>query len=157
MAERAKSLLVHPDRCTACHMCELACSMRQRGAFNPAHSRIQVSIFPEEGIYLPFACYQCADAPCEAVCPTGALRVNGSTGLVDLHRAKCIGCKMCLVGCPFGVMHFYLEMGVADKCDLCGGEPECVKFCVPRALEFGEAQPLTASARARRIARQEVA
>jgi Fe-S-cluster-containing dehydrogenase component len=72
------------------------------------------------------------------VCPAGAL-VQGD-GLVRFVPEACIGCRMCMLGCPFGVIAFDSEAGLIAKCDTCGGDPECVRFCTPRALEFRESQ-----------------
>ena len=55
----AETLVIHPERCTACRACELACSMKHRGEFNPSRSRIQVNVFLEDALYIPTACTQC--------------------------------------------------------------------------------------------------
>jgi len=60
---------------------------------------------------------------------------------VEVHEDRCIGCKMCLLACPFGVMGFSPSKGVAQNCDLCGdNDPQCVKFCVPQALTYEEVE-----------------
>ncbi|MGQ9630403.1 MAG: 4Fe-4S dicluster domain-containing protein [bacterium] len=135
-----KMLAVYPEKCTGCMMCELACSMKKTGAFNPAESRIHAFIFPEEFHYIPLACFQCEDPPCQRACPTRAISKSPTTGIVEIDDGNCIGCKMCVLACPFGTMGFSSEAGVAVKCDLCDGEPECAKFCAPRALELKEAE-----------------
>ncbi|RMF86320.1 MAG: 4Fe-4S dicluster domain-containing protein [Nitrospinota bacterium] len=131
-----KQLVIHPERCTACRMCELACSMEHEGVFDPSRSRIQVEIFLDEAFYLPMACYHCDDYPCGQVCPTEAIVKDRETGWITVIDEKCIGCKMCMQACPFGVMGYATTVGVAQNCDLCEGDPECVKFCAPQALEF---------------------
>jgi carbon-monoxide dehydrogenase iron sulfur subunit len=50
----------------------------------------------------------------------------------------CAGCKMCLLACPSGSIHFDPDAQVSRKCDLCGGDPSCVKFCISGALQFLE-------------------
>jgi len=55
---------------------------------------------------------------------------------------------MCLLACPFGVMGFQPEVGVAQNCDLCRNIPEgpqCVRFCVPEALEYTEVETAAAA------------
>ena len=47
---------------------------------------------------------------------------------------------MCLLACPLGDIHFDREAGVAGKCDLCGGDPACVRFCTSGALRYIEAE-----------------
>jgi Fe-S-cluster-containing hydrogenase component 2 len=133
-----KMLSVVPKKCTNCRMCELACSLAKTGEFNPAKSRIRVNAFPEELAYIPLACFQCSDAPCVKICPSGAL--TEETGLVRHDPDKCIGCKMCMVACPFGVISFDSSEGVTTKCDNCDGDPQCVKFCAFGALEFKESE-----------------
>jgi carbon-monoxide dehydrogenase iron sulfur subunit len=46
---------------------------------------------------------------------------------------------MCLLACPMGNIHFDGELGVSRKCDLCGGDPNCVRFCTSGALQFVDA------------------
>ena len=133
----AKVLSVNLDKCTGCRSCELACSFRHFGEFNPAKSNIHVSIFTENAFFLPMMCTQCDKPFCKEVCPTGAIstaEVNGAY-VVTVDDQKCVGCKMCTLACPFGAITYQSD-GRVHKCDLCGGEPECVTFCVPGALEF---------------------
>ena len=68
-----KTLIVKPEACTSCRLCELACSERHTGEFRPARAHIQVAIDVDQAIYFPAVCIQCADAPCVEVCPTEAL------------------------------------------------------------------------------------
>lgn len=133
-----KMLVVNPDLCTACRICELVCSFKHHGEFNPAKSRIKITFFPKDFFYYPSVCNQCKDAPCINVCLTNALWRDHNTGIVELDRLKCIGCKMCMQACPFGAMGFDSSEGISEKCNLCDGEPECVKYCFFGALEFKE-------------------
>jgi len=59
---------------------------------------------------------------------------------VRFVKEACIGCRMCMLACPFGVISFESEEGVIAKCDTCDGDPECVRFCTPHALEFRESE-----------------
>ena len=146
-----KLLAVEPRKCTNCRMCEMACTMAKTGEFNPARSRIRVNAYPEEFAYVPLACFQCSDAPCVRVCPSGALAEK--PGLVMHDPDKCIGCRMCMLACPFGVISFDVSRGIITKCDTCGGDPECVRFCAPGALAYKESE-LTQLARGREFARK---
>jgi Fe-S-cluster-containing hydrogenase component 2 len=139
MATVIQQLVIHPDKCTACRLCELACSFEHEGVFNPQRSRIRVEIFQEDAFYLPMACYHCDDYPCGQVCPTEAI-TQDDNGWVCVNDDKCIGCKMCMLACPFGVMGFSAEIGVAQNCDLCHGAPKCVQFCTHGALEFRDVE-----------------
>jgi carbon-monoxide dehydrogenase iron sulfur subunit len=132
-----KQIVVHQEKCTACRECEMACSFEHEQAFVPALSRIRVQDFYDEQFYLPMVCVHCADAPCATVCPTVAI-TRETSGQIKVHEDRCIGCKMCLLACPFGVMGFTPSTGVAHNCDFCDGDPQCVKFCVPQALTYEE-------------------
>jgi carbon-monoxide dehydrogenase iron sulfur subunit len=135
----AKVLSILPEKCTACRACELACSLKHHGEFNPSRSRIKVTVFLQDSVYVPTACTQCAEAWCAKICPTNAIRLDDSYLAYYVDNARCVGCKMCVLACPFGAMDLFPGYGKAEKCDLClsiDGDPECVKFCVPGALLF---------------------
>lgn len=140
-----KVLIVDAERCNNCRSCEVACSTAKEGEVCPQKSRVRLTPFSENYFYYPTVCLQCEIPYCAHACPTGALGKDLESGVVGIEKAKCIGCKMCLVACPFGAMGFI--DGVAAKCDLCGGDPACVKFCEPQALTFGEPDDISAGKR----------
>ena len=78
----ANVLMIHPDKCTGCRNCELACSFEHEGQFRPAASRVQAYTWEREGMSVPMMCQQCDDAACVKVCPTGAM--HRSTALANL-------------------------------------------------------------------------
>ncbi len=122
-------------RCIGCGKCELACAFAHGSDGTPATTRIHVvRRGPEAGS--PVVCFQCEDAACVAVCPTGALARNAATGAVDFDGERCIRCRVCVAACPFGNMIWDDTYRRPQKCDLCGGEPRCVPFCPTRALEY---------------------
>ncbi len=129
-----------PASCVACRNCEYACAFRQAQSFERRESNIRVSFYPEERICIPWTCLHCEEAWCLEVCPAAAIRRNSSTGAVEIDAERCAGCKMCLLACPCGAIRFDPEARVARKCDLCGGDPQCVKFCISGALQFVEAE-----------------
>ncbi len=115
---------------------------------------------PEEGQwYLPVQCNHCENPPCVKVCPTGAT-YRAEDGLVLMDYDKCIGCRFCVVACPYSNRRFNWEkpdipkkdinskvpvrpVGVAEKCTFCvhrtrlGKLPRCVIACPMRARHFG--------------------
>jgi len=99
-------LMIYPDRCTGCQNCTLACSVFHDGEFRPHTSRIQVTTWESEGFSMPTTCQQCEDAPCVAVCPTGAMHDDLTMNRVAWDEVKCIGCRMCTLACPFGAVVF---------------------------------------------------
>jgi Fe-S-cluster-containing hydrogenase component 2 len=132
-----KIITVNPNKCTACRLCELACSLKNAGEFNPTRARIQVMGF-EDMFSLPMMCFQCEKPYCAEICPTGAITIT--TGILKVSKNKCIGCKACAMACPFGNITFSDVERVAIKCELCDGEPECVLFCPTGALEYKDAE-----------------
>ena len=88
-------------------------------------------------------CQQCDDSPCTHVCPTGAsYRDENNVVLVD--KEKCIGCKYCMMACPYGVRSWSPSEHVVEKCTLCGQltsvgeEPKCVAACCASARFYGD-------------------
>ena len=138
-----KYLDVDPDKCTACRLCEYTCSLSRCGEIKPAESRITVNVFSERFFFYPNVCRQCGNAPCIEACPKEALTVNRATGAVEVVEENCIGCRMCVRACPFGTMKFRKEEKMAFKCDLCGGDPECVKTCYFGAISYVDPATLT--------------
>jgi anaerobic carbon-monoxide dehydrogenase iron sulfur subunit len=121
----ARVLMIHPDKCTGCRNCELACSFQQEGSFRPGATRVHVFTWEREGFSVPMTCQQCDDAACV-------------TNLVSFDRAACIGCKMCVIACPFGSVRYDSVTKSVSKCDTCGGSPQCVEFCPNGAVEFAD-------------------
>jgi Fe-S-cluster-containing hydrogenase component 2 len=131
-----RGIAVNWSKCVGCRLCELACSLKNTGEFNPVRARIQVIGF-DEFFCVPVLCLQCERPYCAEICPSGAI-INDETGTVRVLKQRCTGCKMCILACPFGNIVFSKEAKTAVKCELCDGEPECVLFCPTAALEFRE-------------------
>jgi carbon-monoxide dehydrogenase iron sulfur subunit len=129
-------LTTDPAKCTGCGLCRIICSMVKDGMRYPSRSRIRVLRHAYEGYHLPVICQHCQDAPCMAVCPREAIYRDDSLERVMVDYDLCISCKMCVAACPFGAMGFDEDRHMVFKCDLCGGDPQCVRFCFPRALAF---------------------
>lgn len=134
----AKGIVISPDKCTGCRICELACSFNKSDSFNPKDAAISVLEFYEVGLQVPMTCLQCDEPHCAAVCPVNALEKDEETGVVNYDRERCIGCKMCVSACPFGNMTYSPRLKEVIKCDECGGDPQCVKLCPSGALEYKE-------------------
>jgi len=79
---------------------------------------------------MAITCRKCEDAPCVAACPKEDVLVQRPwDGLITVNEEECNGCGWCIEACDFGAITLHPEKKVAMVCDLCGGEPECVKFC----------------------------
>jgi carbon-monoxide dehydrogenase iron sulfur subunit len=131
-----KMILIDYTRCTGCRLCESICSLYNEGVVNPRRSRIKIVRWEWEGFEVPTVCQQCEDAACIAVCPVKALTRDKELGYVKVNYDLCIGCRMCIMACPFGGMSFDPVKSKVMKCELCGGDPICVKFCETKALQF---------------------
>lgn len=140
-----KVLMIDFEKCTGCRQCELVCSVSHDGISNPSRSRINVVKWEAEGLYIPVSCQQCEDAPCMTVCPVKAISREKSLDYVKVDYDVCIGCRACVTACPFGAMSFNIMDKKVFKCDLCEGEPICVRFCEVKALEYVDADQLNMS------------
>ena len=116
-------------KCSGCRRCELACSMHHEDWMWPEASRIRV-FMPFPGVEVPHFCAQCADYPCVESCPEDALTVDEETSAVLVDREKCTSCGLCIKACPGQVPFLHPGDNKATICDLCGGDPECVKVCL---------------------------
>jgi Fe-S-cluster-containing hydrogenase component 2 len=152
-----KFLTVNSEKCTGCRLCELVCSVVHEGVSNPAKSRIQVVKWEDEGLYVPMICQQCEDAPCMSVCPMGAISRDKDLGHVTVNYDVCIGCRSCVNICPFGAMNYNRSTKKVFKCDLCGGDPQCVRFCDEKAIDFVPAESVSAQKKRESATRQAAA
>jgi carbon-monoxide dehydrogenase iron sulfur subunit len=160
-----KEVFVRLDRCLGCKSCEMACRVEHSTSKN-LYSSISEKPLPirrlyvekAEGQNVPLVCRHCEDAPCVAVCRTGAMFQDSVTGIVDRNTEKCVGCWMCAMICPYGVIGRQAGVRKAVKCDRCKDldEPACVRACPAGTLVFateGEFMEVMRKAAAARIAR----
>ena len=118
--------------CVVAHQDEQACASVSREAFLPRIRVVKGGMFSTA-----VACHQCEDAPCSNACPTGA--IQRENGVVAVQQALCIGCKSCMLACPFGAMNVSVQgrRPQAIKCDLCRHReegPACMAACPTGAL-----------------------
>jgi len=131
-----KVLVVHPQKCTGCRICEQWCSWSHHTVVNPAKSRIAIHRLHHRYINVPVACSQCTKAPCIDVCPEGSISRDPETFGLILDQETCIGCRLCLESCPRGCIKVDAEAGMPLLCDLCEGDPQCVKHCPEDAIRY---------------------
>ena len=81
-------------------------------------------------------CRQCNMADCYLACAYDALTLDKATGARIIDAEKCTGCGECFAACPWDKIVKDEATGVYSKCDLCGGDPQCVKYCPADALSF---------------------
>lgn len=136
-----KTVTIDLKKCVGCRNCEMACAFAKTGKdCIRDNSNIRVNVYVEDRFVMPMTCFHCEEAWCMGVCPAHAISRNPETGAVEIDPVRCAGCKMCMLACPYGNIHFDHEKLVSRKCDLCGGDPECVKHCIAGALNYEEAE-----------------
>ncbi|MBW2366954.1 MAG: 4Fe-4S dicluster domain-containing protein [Deltaproteobacteria bacterium] len=140
------------ERCVQCHACEVACKSSHSIELGIKWRNV-VAIWKGEypnivNRTLSMACQHCGEAPCEAICPTGAITQRSEDGIVLVNQDECIGCRCCFTACPFNIPSFGSD-GKMQKCDLCidrleaGKEPACVATCPAEALRSGPMEELS--------------
>ncbi|HSD58301.1 MAG TPA: 4Fe-4S dicluster domain-containing protein [Methanotrichaceae archaeon] len=161
-----KEIFVRLDRCLGCRSCEMACAV-EHSTNKSLFGAVAEKPLPTRRIYvemaeeqkMPLLCRHCEDAPCVAVCRTGATSQDTLTGIVDRDEEACVGCWMCVMVCPYGVIGRQSEVRVAVKCDRCKDldVPACVRACPTHTLIFADQREFAEMMRkdaAARIARE---
>jgi carbon-monoxide dehydrogenase iron sulfur subunit len=159
-------IVVNVERCVGCKRCRIECAV--------AHSQSKdlleaireqprpvprVTVEAVEQYSAPLQCRHCEDAPCVLVCPSGAIKQQSKGFPVLVEERLCIGCKSCIMACPFGVVRVGPGGKAIVKCDLCverlakGQQPACVTACHVHALEFKTPEEVAAQKR-RKTARE---
>lgn len=171
--KKRKAILVTPEVCIGCRGCQTACKSwnqlpgietKNRGTIqNPpdlapaAFNMIRYSELPSEKnpvrwLFVSRRCMHCDDAGCIKICPVSGALYKTKEGAVAFDHDKCIGCKLCVAGCPFDVPR-YRDDGKVMKCHLCfdriaeGLQPACTKVCPTGALRYGDRNELLVSAK----------
>jgi molybdopterin-containing oxidoreductase family iron-sulfur binding subunit len=156
-------LLIDANRCSPdCNECVLACE-QENGLAAPSRPtdaqwirKVNLKDLKSgRAVSLPVMCQHCAEPPCVDVCPTGA-SFKRADGIVLVDRHTCIGCRYCMMACPYKARSFVHEpvntqkpgvprgKGCVESCTLCvhridrGDGPACAKACPTQAIVFGD-------------------
>ncbi|MCL4749474.1 MAG: 4Fe-4S dicluster domain-containing protein [Myxococcales bacterium] len=139
-------MTVDEKLCVTCNACVIACKNENdvpEGAARCWTVQVERGTFPLLSIETRSErCNHCENAPCVTACPTGASHYEEG-GIVVVNPDKCVGCKACIVACPYEVRYMHPE-GYVDKCTFCihrvreGLQPACVTVCPTKALTFGD-------------------
>ncbi len=142
--DRMKYLFVQRENCTGCRSCEYACSQyHEKGVVRPSVARIHVKRF--HGVVdVPVICWHCEDSPCIKACPTTpkAIAKDKDTNVIKYIDDKtCLGtkCNKCIEACPSQFLRRHPDTGWPMFCDLCDGDPSCVKACKSQAEDTAAA------------------
>jgi carbon-monoxide dehydrogenase iron sulfur subunit len=132
-------LYVNPQSCSGCKLCVMNCSFRHFNVSAPFLSNIRIMGRETHAAFVPTLCRQCDGKFCIDSCPEEALSVVEATGAIHIDHVKCILCGSCVAACP--VDGIYISMNPEGEeflmvCDLCDGDPQCVKYCRLGALKY---------------------
>ncbi len=149
----SKKLTSKPSLCVSCRICEMSCSLEKAGMFNPVKARIWIQKNKKDQ-YAPMICRQCKNASCEKACPVEGekpLKQDKDTGLVSLSLENCTSCYECVKACAFEAMRIDPHTGQVFKCDLCDGDPECVKWCPTGAIQYNDTKEKDANSSTEKV------
>lgn len=165
MKRSALFVMADGEKCTGCKACEVACFAEHNHKSNGVGKTVgtvtvpvtpKLYVIKSESVCLAIQCKHCENAPCLNVCAKNA--ISKVKGQIIINEKKCIGCKDCMLACPFGAITLFpvaengkivLQPGTneiqkaASKCDLCigiEGGPACVRVCPHQALRLVDAE-----------------
>jgi len=153
-------VIADPKRCIGCRTCEVACALAHSNgegmqAMTPSRFAPRLELIQTSRVSAPIQCHQCEDAPCARACPNDAIVFMANS--VQVLQERCMGCKNCMMACPFGIMKIVMvekferqesstgtqtirvKKSEAQKCDLCHGlteGPSCVRVCPTKSLRL---------------------
>ncbi|MBL7081838.1 MAG: 4Fe-4S dicluster domain-containing protein [Candidatus Omnitrophica bacterium] len=143
-----KKLYYDVKKCLGCKSCEIACAVAhsQNKDLFKALKEEMLSL-PRKKIHrsgdknFPNSCRHCQEHPCVDACMAGALVYDQESNMVLHDEARCVGCWMCVMVCPYGSIRPNLKSKIPIRCDKCKDEdePACVRACPTGAIIWKEA------------------
>jgi len=154
------AILTDLTKCIGCAACVMACKEINdlpAGGEDRLSADTWCAVKEEHGIWVRRQCMHCLDPACATVCPVGALHKTPE-GPVVYDESRCIGCRYCMIGCPFGIPRYEWDepRPRVQKCILCfekrlavGEQPACTAACPTGAIVFGDRDELVRTAKQR--------
>ncbi|MDI6786428.1 MAG: 4Fe-4S binding protein [bacterium] len=139
--EFTMEILVNPGKCDGCagsFDCIASCKEEMTKIYPDIEPNSRISIYQKDGAFFPSLCRNCEESSCMSACMSGARVRNKDNGWVETNYSLCVGCWMCIMSCPYGVIARAEKDHLALKCDGCSHTdvPPCVKACKPKAIEI---------------------
>ncbi len=159
----SKALLYDATLCIGCKQCEQACAEQNQLPYGDAIAAESVQsehkytvVLTKGDKYMRRLCMNCDDPACASACPVAALRKTPE-GPVTYDEARCIGCRYCMIACPFSVPRYEWDKTLPKvrKCTMCsdrvqkGTQTACAEVCPTGATKFGDRDALIAEAQQR--------
>ena len=152
-----KAILIDVTKCKGCMDCVKACNdvkgkgtfCLNRGEAGLSATQLSTVVHLDQGGYAKKSCMHCLEPNCVAACLVGGI-TKTADGPVVYDPDKCIGCRYCMLACPFHIPRYEWESTepLMQKCDMCidrikqGSAPACVSACTHGVLEFGDREAL---------------
>lgn len=147
VSQKRYALIIDSRKCINCKACAVSCRAQHKvplGKYRNWLNEEHKGTWPKRtASYEPEQCHHCTEPACVRVCPTGA-STQRSDGIVFVSASDCVGCRYCIIACPYDARFFREDLGVVEKCDFCmrrvdhGEIPACVDTCPGKVRIFGD-------------------
>ena len=133
-AKKRFGLVFNSDKCGGCLDCEKACVKAHPTAVAAGKPRIKITKVGDK--HKATACLHCETCPPSELCPSALFEFHDDGKYWTLDEHRCFACMSCIPRCPVEGVFFEGAFGVetAFTCDLCAGDPACIKACSKGAL-----------------------
>ena len=131
-----KILTFDQSKCDGCKLCQGICALRKTGEVRLPEARVRIQTEP---ILRAAYCQHCAEPTCVTACMRGIIS-KGEDGRVVRKTEDCFRCAACAVMCPVGAVVLDRQENAFVTCDLCGGDPLCVKVCPRGAIKYEDVE-----------------